>query len=520
VIKKGLINNLRYYLETLTISIILFIIVVVTRSELPETLIVQEFALISFITATYLGFRLPLSTKSKYMAIFEEFLKGGLLSLLLFITAIIIYQLANNPIFFGETRYTQVFSLVMILSSAPGYYAWKIFIWLWKKWQYLRSTHFQWNLTHNFVVVIISALIFFLGINLIFALLDIYPYNTSNEYSSLLAQIFQEIIQVIFPHLMIFIVLALISLLVTAPILILFSHLSTRKLTKRLIDLTEVTKTLTQGDLSVRAQVEGLDEVAQLQTAFNQMTENLQKTTLALQIERDKVSSLLKNQKEMTATISHELKTPVATLSAYLENNLNKDQELPYPLRQDLEIMFHETQKLRTMINDLFTLVQTENNQLNLNFQNINLSDALPKWLNPIKQLAWKNQRVEISITTSETLPSVLIDPVRTEQVILNLVFNALRHTPPGGLIQINAEEKADFVRVHVFDTGEGIPDEELEFIWDRYYRGKNNHHRGSGLGLALVKDLVTAMQGTVGVESKIEEGSHFWFDLMIVSNN
>jgi len=348
------------------------------------------------------------------MAVFEEFLKGGLLSLLLFITAVIIYLIANNPVFFGESRYTQIFSMVMILCSAPGFYAWKIFIWLWKKWQHLRSTHFQWNLTHNFVVVIISALIFFLGINLIVVLLDLYPNSPSNEYNSLLAQIFQEIIQVIFPHFMIFILLAFISLLVTAPVLVLFSYLSTRKFTKRLIDLTIATQTLKQGVLSVRANVEGDDEVAQLQTAFNQMAENLQKTTLALQIERDKVSSLLENQKEMTATISHELKTPVATLSAYLENNLNKDQELPFPLRQDLEIMFHETQKLHTMINDLFTLVQTENNQLNLNFQNISLQEVLPEWLKPIKQLAWKNQRVEITITPSETLPDVLIDPVRT----------------------------------------------------------------------------------------------------------
>ncbi len=215
--KKRKNDYLRIYLETLSISILFFIIIVVTRSELPENLIVQEFALISFIAATYLAFRLPPSSKSKYMAVFEEFLKGGLLSLLLFITAVIIYLIANNPVFFGESRYTQIFSMVMILCSAPGFYAWKIFIWLWKKWQHLRSTHFQWNLTHNFVVVILSALIFFLGINLVFSLLDIYPYNNSIEYNSLLAQIFQEIIQVVFPHLMIFIFLAFISLLVTAP---------------------------------------------------------------------------------------------------------------------------------------------------------------------------------------------------------------------------------------------------------------------------------------------------------------
>jgi len=293
--------------------------------------------------------------------------------------------------------------------------------------------------------------------------------------------------------------------------------LITRKFTKRLINLTQATQYLKEGDLTTRTPIQGEDEVAQLQTAFNQMAENLESTTRALEIERDKVTDLLNTQKEFIATISHELRTPVATMNAYLENNLSHAQSLPQQTQEDLTVLQHEVEQLNTLINDLFSVAQTETNQLSLQFTLTRIDLEIPIWLAPLKQLAWKNQRVEITTEFSNNLPSLMIDPVRLEQIMLNLVHNALRHTSPGGLIQIRGEERQNQIRIHIVDTGEGIPEDELPFIWDKYFRGKSGQHRGNGIGLALVKDLVTAMHGEVGVISTINEGAHFWIEFPLI---
>jgi signal transduction histidine kinase len=112
-----------------------------------------------------------------------------------------------------------------------------------------------------------------------------------------------------------------------------------------------------------------------------------------------------------------------------------------------------------------------------------------------------------------ESLPTIQADPQRLEQIMNNLVQNAVRHTLPGGLVQVEAALIEDKLRISVRDNGEGIPPEDLPHVWERYYRGKNHQHQGSGLGLALVKELAQSMGANIGVESTLGEGSHFWVE-------
>jgi len=301
--------------------------------------------------------------------------------------------------------------------------------------------------------------------------------------------------------------------LVTIPPLLLFSYFSTRKLTRRVEALAETTRQLQTGDFSIRTQVNGEDEVAQLQYAFNQMAENLNNATQALQSEKDKVTSLLNTQREMTASISHELRTPVATLRGYLESNLAQNQALSPKLRNDLEIMAHETEQLQKMVDDLFTLAQRETNQLSLNMLPVDPASFLSAWVEKFKPIAWKNHKVDLQSVLAPNLPVIQADPQRLEQIMNNLVQNAVRHTLPGGLVQVEAALIENGLRISVRDNGEGIPPENLEHVWERYYRGKNHQHQGSGLGLALVKELAESMGANVGVESMLGEGSHFWVE-------
>jgi signal transduction histidine kinase len=127
--------------------------------------------------------------------------------------------------------------------------------------------------------------------------------------------------------------------------------------------------------------------------------------------------------------------------------------------------------------------------------------------------LAWERECIELLAEMPEDLPPVYADKGRLAQILTNLLRNALRHTPPGGIIVVRAEAEDDRVRLDVCDTGAGIAPEELGRIWERFYRGdeaRAQDSHGAGLGLALVKELAEAMGGAVGVQSSVGQGSCF----------
>jgi signal transduction histidine kinase len=133
-----------------------------------------------------------------------------------------------------------------------------------------------------------------------------------------------------------------------------------------------------------------------------------------------------------------------------------------------------------------------------------------------VAPLAWRINRVEVVGKLPSKLSSIVADESRLEQVLRNLIHNSLRYTPPGGLVIISARETAGHVEIQVQDTGEGIQPENLAHIWERYYRDEENG--GTGLGLALVKSFVEAMQGEVAVTSAPGEGAYFSITLPLIT--
>jgi signal transduction histidine kinase len=132
--------------------------------------------------------------------------------------------------------------------------------------------------------------------------------------------------------------------------------------------------------------------------------------------------------------------------------------------------------------------------------------------------LAWRSGRVQVVADIPPGLPKASADEGRLEQVLANLIRNAIRHTPPGGIVVLRAAALDAGVQIQVCDTGEGISPEDLPHIWERFYRGANGRHRdlgGAGLGLALVKELTEAMGGTVAVETAPGEGTCFTIKLV-----
>ena len=313
---------------------------------------------------------------------------------------------------------------------------------------------------------------------------------------------------------LLFLALSGILLIASLPFLILFSYLFMRPIARRIQQLVDATSAIRAGNYHIRIAVNGENEIAQLQTDFNVMASDLERYVRELRDERDTVAKLLNNRRQLTASVGHELRTPVATLRGYLESLRSHHAELsPETVDHDMEVLERETIRLQTLIEDLFALSQAEVGSLTLNCHPSDIEKILQMVGDTVAPLAWKNSRVEVVLESSNGLPLVFVDANRVTQVVLNLVQNAIHHTQPGGLVVINATHMNETVTVRVRDTGEGISSDELPHIWERFYRGKEAGNRptdGVGLGLALVKELTEAMGGSVAVESIQGIGSCF----------
>ena len=209
--------------------------------------------------------------------------------------------------------------------------------------------------------------------------------------------------------------------------------------------------------------------------------------------------------------MSHELRTPIATVRGYLESALQRDGVVPSELRTDLETMEREVGRLQHLIDDLFTLSRAEVGRLAVRSEPTQVGAVVQHVVDAQAPLAWRQRRVQVLAQLVDDLPAARADAERLEQIVSNLVNNAIRHTPPGGLVAVAVCPEPAGVRIEVRDTGEGIALEELPRVFERFYRGDGSDGRvGAGLGLALVKELAETMGGTVEATSTPGEGSCF----------
>jgi signal transduction histidine kinase len=279
----------------------------------------------------------------------------------------------------------------------------------------------------------------------------------------------------------------------------------------RLERLGQAAAALAAGDLSCRVAEGPADEVGQLARRFNAMAADLERSLRELQAERDRVAGLLDAQRQLVAGVSHELRTPVATLRGYVESALRREPAGSSALRADLETMEQEIARLQRLIEDLFTLSRAAVGRLALRVEPTDAGAVVRRLVETTAPLAWGQRRVQVLAEVPPDLPAAQADPQRLEQIVSNLLGNAVRHTPPGGIVAAAVTAEPDVVRVEVRDTGEGIAPEDLPHVFERFYRGRNGSERsGAGLGLALTKELAEAMGGSVAAASTPGAGSCF----------
>lgn len=390
------------------------------------------------------------------------------------------------------------FFLIALIAFATEFLVFRIGVRLLLFWNRLRRTRLQWALTHAHLVV--AAL----GAGLLILLVITLLYVTSDRS-----------ITTVVPLLFFLSVVSVLGIIIVLPPSALFSFIFARGMTRRLQTLTTATNALRAGDYTVRVPVSGEDEVAQLQANFNAMAADLERAVLLVQAERDTVAQLLTARRELIASVSHELRTPVATLRSYLESTVSHwTGAPPATLRNDLEVMEREAIHLQALITDLFTLARIEVGKLDVCSEPVDMGALVRRIAATQAPLAWQRGRVEVVADAPPEPRFALADAGRLEQVVQNLLHNAIRHTPPGGIVALTVAadpDDAGMVRLQVNDTGEGIAEEDVSHIWKRFYRGqKARNEGGTGLGLALVKELTEAMSGTVAVESAHGRGSCF----------
>ncbi|HYO30375.1 MAG TPA: ATP-binding protein [Thermomicrobiales bacterium] len=391
----------------------------------------------------------------------------------------------------------------------------------WPTWDRLRRTRLLWALTHAQLASSLSLTLVVAGLLSISALVGISTGAWSEAFAEgglgggAVITFLARVVEGGVPATLVFLLASLVvGVLVVIPIA-LISVVVLPRTTRRLEALAAATAALRAGDLGARVAIGGEDEVARLQADFNAMAADLERSLAALAAERDAVARLLADRRELVAAVSHELRTPVATLRVYLDSVASHwdGKAPPATLRDDLVVMADETDRLGRLIEDLFILSRTEIGRLPLTLRPTDAGALLQRAAAAVAPLAWERGRVEVLAEVPTALSPALADPDRLEQVVRNLVANAVRHTPPGGFVLLAAAAEGDTLLLQVKDTGEGIAPADLPHVWDRFYRAGSARERdggGAGLGLALVKELTEAMGGSVGVESTPGAGSCF----------
>ncbi len=276
-----------------------------------------------------------------------------------------------------------------------------------------------------------------------------------------------------------------------------------RRVTVPLRQMTQASERISAGHYAERveiAPVHAADELGQLAASINALAVALEQT------ERRRL--------EVIGNVTHELRTPIATLEGYLEGLLDGVIE---PTPRTWAMLHTEAGRLRRLVDDLQELSRAEARQIPLSLQPVAPQRLVQNALEPLEgQFAEKGLQLQIHLP--EDLPRVIADPTRAVQILTNLLVNALRYTPAPGRVEVAVSREEAMVAFRISDTGVGISQEQLAHIFERFYRADKSRSRafgGSGIGLTIAQSLAQAMGGEIRVESAgLGQGSSFTLTL------
>ncbi len=223
--------------------------------------------------------------------------------------------------------------------------------------------------------------------------------------------------------------------------------------------------------------------------------------------EQQKLDSM---RREFVANVSHELRTPITSIKSYTETLLDGAVEDPETTEHFLSVINTEADRMTRLVKDLLQLSRLDNQQMSWKIEKVSINEMVKDIVNRMKlQALQKNQKLESYVIGD--IPNINSDKDRLEQVVVNIISNALKYTPDGGIITVYVGKLINDIYIKVADTGIGIPKESLDLVFDRFYRVDKARSRdmgGTGLGLSIAKEIVEAQGGTINITSEVGKGT------------
>lgn len=308
-----------------------------------------------------------------------------------------------------------------------------------------------------------------------------------------------------------------VAIFVSAVLINLFS----RKVTKPVMELAEISKRMTGLDFEAKFVSKGENEIDVLGEHMNLLSETLERTISELktannELRRDieKKEKIDKMRNEFLSNVSHELKTPLALIQGYaegLKDGINDDEE---SRNYYCEVIVDEAQKMNVMVKKLLTLNEVEFGQENVQMERFDAAELI-EGLAQSFALMISQKQGELRLNIQKPI-YVWSDELKIEEVLTNYISNACNHLEGQRIIEIKAQQQGERVRISVFNTGKQIPEEDLERVWEKFYKVDKAHTReygGSGIGLSIVKAIMESVNGSYGVKN-YTNGVEFWIEL------
>lgn len=308
-----------------------------------------------------------------------------------------------------------------------------------------------------------------------------------------------------------------VAIIISAIMIYLFS----RKVTRPVLELAEISKRMTALDFDAKFESKEENEIDVLGEHMNLLSETLEKTISELKTannelrrdieQKEKIDEM---RKEFLANVSHELKTPLALIQGYaegLKDGIIEDEE---SRAFYCEVIMDETDKMNQMVKKLLTLNEVEFGQEPVEMERFNLAELIRGLAQSCSLLV--EQKNGILRTKVADPLYIWSDELKIEEVLTNYISNACNHLEGKRIIEIKAEQIKDKIRISVFNTGKQIPEEDMERIWEKFYKVDKAHTReygGSGVGLSIVKAIMESVGGTYGVKN-YTNGVEFWIEL------
>ncbi len=271
--------------------------------------------------------------------------------------------------------------------------------------------------------------------------------------------------------------------------------------TKPIREITKKAKEIGKGKYDIKFPKNGVLEIEELSNTLEEVQKELSKSD---EIKRD-----------ILANVSHDLKTPLTMIKAYAEMIKDISYKDPKKMNEHLDIIMEESDRLTNLVNDILELSKMQSESYMYNYEEYDLVLEIKKIIKKYEVMEYLEKYQFILELPKKAI--VKADKDKINQVIYNLLNNALNYTGDDKLVKIKLKKEKDEYLVEIIDTGKGIKEEEIPYIWDKYYKNDKNHQRSfvsTGLGLSIVKEILNKHNFAYGVKSKVGKGSTFYFKI------